>query len=372
MASPPARAQYDPLTSSMGTETRLAHELQEMSRREAQMNREQMVLSVQQIEKAKKDELRFRFTVGYIVFSVVAWIVGNIYTEGRKFPLHMRWWKRAPYLLPDGKGGVTVTKTAVPCKGKFSYSMYAVIVAAMYPSLYSILDALTIFESLNAQGAHFLMSAVQHFETHPRTKGRLTMLHWCGDNTQTHAAKLFQCPGGWLSPGTQTGQTDEARKETIARSWAASKGENIWYDFFPDPNTPAFWEVPVIKEVVDVYNTCDVDTTATAFSNLYVLYDGGLCAAATSAVVTDKAADLFAHYFSAPGQFSPMCGAAAAQGAVNGAVMSGTSTLGMANVGGISGGGPFILGVMAMSAIGAGVGAAAGSAAAREKCRNSE
>jgi hypothetical protein len=75
--------------------------------------------------------------------------------------------------------------------------------------------------------------------------GKLTALHWAGKSDQMNGSKAIG-KSGWLCA---TGKTLRERKTSLVKSWINSKGENIFYDFFPDPvdNEMLFLSVPAIQ-----------------------------------------------------------------------------------------------------------------------------
>lgn len=338
------------------------------------MHAEQTALNIMDIERTKEEAIKFRFMVGYVIFSVIMFVAGNVYVQRYKYPGHFEWWSKHNRIIPDGKGGIQQLETAEKGKGKSQYSMYQVVIAALYPSMQSFLETFAIYESLPSNGAKFLMNAVHHFNRNSKTRGKLTVYHWAGGPHQTHASELFKCPGGWLSGGNNKDLSKNERRNLVRKNWMASKGKNLWYDFFPDPAiySTSFFSVPIIQNMVENYETCKGN--AEAFSGLYALYDGGLCAVAASATSSSSAANLFAHYFGSPGNYKPSCKGAAAQGALNGGLMTGMSSMGMMDMAGVvqvGGSTAFMGGVAAVSIIGGIAGAVIGGEAAKEKCEES-
>lgn len=357
--------------------TQLLSKMEKQAEQIEIMHAEQATHNLMLIEREKERDQKFKIALFYTIFSVFMFIFGNIYVQRYKFPLHFKWWDVHKFRKPDFKNNKIVkTDTPIEGKGRWQYSMYQVVVAALYPSMHSLLNAFTIYQSLDNNGAIFLMKCISFFESNEKTTGKLSVIHWCGSKEQSLAGNLFKCPNGWLSAGKVSGeQTFNQRRETVKKNWIRSKKQgNIWYDFFPDPaiNSFAFFDVPIIKNMVDRYETCG-DTGAESFSGLYRLYDGGLCAVAADVKITQSASDLFRFYFGESASYRPSCAGAAAQGAVNGAAATGMSSLGMMDMGAgfaAKGAGPFMGFVLAVSAAGAIAGGVAGGAAAKEACEN--
>jgi len=346
------------------------------------MHAEQTVHNMMEVERTKTDAARFRFVVGAIALCVVGWITASVLLQARKYPIHFEFWKRHAFVIPDGKGGVQNSPTALSGEGVHQYTMYQAVLAQYYTPMHSFLSGLTFYESLSPQGAGFLLKSVGFFETQEKTAGKLTLYHWSGGARQSLAHMLFECPGGWLSAGTLSGDMTTTQKEKhIRRNWIESRGQNIWFDFFPNPQTHelAFFSVPCIREVVDKYETCN--TKAEAFSELYALYDGGLCAVAASAKGTESAADLFKKMFGENASVRANCAGVAAQAALNGAMMSGMGTMSMmemtqlssnitqgaTNAASFNAGG--MAGILVLSVAASIAGGITSSMAAKERCK---
>lgn len=362
--------------SSLGT--RLLQGIENQSRKIEAMHTEQNIQNILLLEREKERDRKFKFALFYTIFSVFMFVYGNIYTQRFKFPIHFKWWDQHKRRIPDlENGGIIESDQSIEGKGRWQYTMYQVVVAAFYPSMHSLLNTFTIYQSLHSLGARFLLNCVNYFETNPKTTGKLSVIHWCGNKDQTLAQNLFKCPNGWLSAGSPSGEQQiHERKNIIKRNWIRSKKKNIWYDFFPDPtvNSHGFFSVPIIKEMVEKYETCG-DNGADAFSGLYRLYDGGLCAVAADVKLSDSAVDTFKHYFGAEANHKPSCSGAAAQGAVNGATGVGMSSLGLMDLGGTfsagaTGAGAFMGVVAGLSIVGGVIGGVVGAAAAEEACKN--
>jgi hypothetical protein len=262
----------------------------------------------QQVQRTRDDEaayrFRWRFKIAWAIGSVVFFFVGNIYAQRDKLPGHFAWWDRAN---ADG---------VVP-KGRFQYSMYQVAIASFHQSVSSLLNLLTVWSALPTEGSLCLLQCIAHFETQPRTRGRVGLLHWAGNGEQTgeRAIRTLLCGGG---------NSLEGRQDHIVNGWMRTRDENIFFPFFPDPSSDrdAFFRVPVLRELITA--SCNAGNDL----RLLQLYRGGLCdVARTQSSAKLSAQDIFREFFAVDRAVSPGC-LGTFEAAVAGAAVAGTTVLG--------------------------------------------
>ena len=238
-----------------------------------------------------------RMRIIIFVVLVVGFFAGNIAIQAFRFPRHFRFYRER------------VRDAEVAAEGRHQVSMYHVVVAAYYRPVHVMLNTLGIWRELPRAGAHFLMLALQHFDAHlPRTRGRLTALHWAGAGAQTGAANLFRPGGGWATACVGGSLAD--RRRELRANWTRSRAEgNIWWPFFPDPETDeaAFFAVGAIQELL-TDDTCG-DSNISAYANLYTLFDGGLVNVARLLRRKGQSADELLHFmFGVDHVTIPECG----------------------------------------------------------------
>ena len=260
---------------------------------------------------------RFRIAVAMTISSIIFYFAGNIYAQRSKFPAHFAWWDRQTMTAPQGQG-------------RHLFGMYQVATAAYHTSVQWVVNATTLWAALSQKGAIFLMHCVTYFEENPRTRGKLSSLHWAGAAEQTGAQFLFApAESGWAS--VCGAETLEGRKANLRRNWIASRGQNIWYDFFPDPELDpnAFFGVQIFSQVLDM--DCTEASSKRAF-DVFKLFDGGLCGVAHREVSDDESAiQLFFRFFGVESRAPAMC-YGMTEAAISGAAMGGTGSLAMAEV----------------------------------------
>ena len=257
----------------------------------------------------EQEQRRFsrRVTIAWTLGSIVFFFVGTIWAQRDKFEREFAWWDRA-------RGG------AAP-EGARRFSLYQVAIASFYTSVQERLNALTVWTELSQQGALFLLKAVAHFEQRERTAGALTLLHWAGSAQQLGADRLFAPRGAWLLPCGDLAATGADRRRQLRDNWIASRDENPWFLFLPDPRADddgrAFFSVPVIEEVLTA-DPCG----PVAQMGIFHLFDGGLCGVAARDQ-NASALQLFRRYFGANVTVAPTC-YGLAEAAVAGAATAGS------------------------------------------------
>ena len=312
-------------------------------------------LSTQQAQDAEsrseRDSRLMTICIILTVIGIVGFFVGHIWVARFRYPVQFKSWQ-------------TMENTGT--KGKFvpNYSFYEVATARDYPPV-SYVMTIGIWTNLSRKGALFLLQCLSYFASH---KTPLTSLHWCGTSAQTNASSLLGNVGWACAKGTNI--TD--KKQSLVAHWISSKGRNIWYDYFPDPQTDysGFLSVPCIQDLYMSEDACVNPQDFKAMAHLWALFDGGLCRVAHESTKLDQSSSqLFDYYFQKSSKPRPTCGGAASSGAVSGAMGVLSSSMMLMMVPGIGPGALVVLGTATAAAAGAGAGV--GYLSAKDTCESS-
>jgi hypothetical protein len=309
----------------------------------------------------------WRIAIYMSIISFISFIVANIFARRFQYPVLFEWYDKM--ISQKEKGDAKY-----PPGG---YSMYQVCTTMEFAPVGYFMNALTVWKSLDRSGALFLAQCVAEFNNRGMP---ITALHWNGSARQTNAKKLYANPTedtGWASGGCSGTYTLAQREQTLINNWGASKNEgNIWYKHFPDPMVErhVFLTVPVVSELIAgsrkdggaVQNSCNAQSFV--FSDMYRLFDGGLCRIAFEHTnETVSSSDLFANFFVGSPNIPVDCSGAAFQGAMSGATGAGSGLLACAALGADSP--AFLVGVVGMTVAGGILGGISGRDAAKDACK---
>ena len=313
-------------------------------------------LSTQQARDAEarteRDSRVMTICIVLTVVGVVGFFVGHIWVARFRYPAQYAAWQSM-----EDRG----------TKGKFvpNYSFYEVATARDYPPV-SYAMTIGIWTNLSRKGALFLLQCLTYFKSH---KTPLTSLHWCGTAEQTNAQSLLGAIGWACASGTNVTE----KKQNLVAHWISSRGRNIWYDYFPDPQTDytGFLSVPCMQDLYLSEDACVNPQDFKAMGHLWALFDGGLCRVAHESTRLDQSSSqLFDYYFQASSTPQPTCGGAASSGAISGSMGVLSSSLMLMMVPGLGLAEVAILG--GASLVAAGAGAGVGYLSAKDTCENND
>lgn len=251
----------------------------------------ELVIQQQSLRKMRRHWWIVLGAVISAVLIVVTIVIGNMYGCRMLYPKLFRWWDRVyspqrRYCIPNTSGG------------SFEVTAMHIAMASQYPTVMSVLNALTLVKAYPKIGIDFLLVCVQQFGE------QIDPMSWCGDESQLQGVDPCVCPSDSDTCKCQptkgahstlvdcflplTIQAEDAsacdvhqilndethispaclKEETLA-CWAASCGNgNPFFDFFPK-DAVSFMTVRSINEYLIAGTKTD--------TKLFQLYQGGLC-----------------------------------------------------------------------------------------------